>query len=151
LLVLAPELVEPVHALLDRHVIADDVVIDIAEVPVHRWWGEPAEVWSAPPVVGPPPGSVATADDLEVRRIEAGLPRFGVDVSEANFPFETPLGRLIDHKKGCYVGQEPVARVTARGSAQKQLLGPRVAGGGPAAPGSAIVVDGKPAPVGVTS
>ena len=69
---------------------------------------------------------------IETRRIEAGLPLYGTDVTDENFPFEGPLERLIDYKKGCYIGQEPVARVSARGAASQKLVGLTFAGAPPA-------------------
>jgi folate-binding protein YgfZ len=134
--------VERARAILDRHAIADDVAFEVAPLAVHRLWDGPASVWEAPPVFAPPPAPAASAEEVEVRRIEAGLPRFGVDVSEDNFPFETPLARLIDYKKGCYIGQEPIARVAARGSASKQLRGLLITGGDGAAPVGAVVAVG---------
>jgi folate-binding protein YgfZ len=142
-LVVEPDLVERTRAVLDRHAIADDVAFAVTELAVHRVWSDVDAVWTAPPVFAPPPGPVAAAAALEIRRVEAGLPRYGVDVSEDNFPFETPLARLIDYKKGCYVGQEPVARVAARGNASKQLCGLRVAGPGALAAGTAVAALGK--------
>jgi folate-binding protein YgfZ len=143
-LVLQPDLVEPTRLILERHAIADDVAFGVIELPIHRVWPDAAAVWTAPPIVAPPPAPPAAAADVEVRRVEAGMPRFGVDVGEDNFPFETPLERVIDYKKGCYVGQEPVARVAARGSASKRLCGLRVTGDGPLTRGDAIEAGGKP-------
>lgn len=138
LILCEPQLADATLEVLDRHAIADDVAFERIGGPVHRAWTDPASVWDAPPVFAPPPQPVAAADAVEVRRVEAGFPRYGVDVTDANFPFETPLSRYIDYAKGCYVGQEPVARVHARGSAQKTLRGLRVAGEGPIAPGAEV-------------
>jgi folate-binding protein YgfZ len=114
-----------------RHAIADDVTFDDVSSPLHRVWASPADVWTAPPVL-----TAATSspeDEIELRRVEGGLPRYGADVSEDYFPFEAHLDAAISHTKGCYVGQEVVARATARGHANKRLMGvkldaPRVAG-----------------------
>lgn len=133
-----PQVAEQTFEILDRHAIADDVEFDRESGPLHRIWGEPEAVWEAPPVLAPPPGPVASAEEVEVRRIEAGLPRYGVDVSADNFPFETPLVRLVDYEKGCFIGQEPVARVKARGSAQKTLRGLRVEGEGAVTAGAEV-------------
>jgi folate-binding protein YgfZ len=76
----------------------------LGEVPVAHVHGDP------------PPGVEATpADDLEVLRIEAGVPRFGVDYTTENLPQEAGLTRLVPVDKGCYVGQETVARIHFRG------------------------------------
>jgi len=140
LLLCQPGLAEATRALLERHAIADDVAFELADqLAVHRIWDSPDAVWSAPPVFAPPPGEAASADAVEVRRIEAGLPLYGVDVGDDSFPFETPLARLIDYGKGCYLGQEPVARVKARGSPSRALRGLRfLDGGGPVQRGARI-------------
>lgn len=140
LLLCQPGLAEATRALLERHAIADDVSFELAdELPVHRIWDSPDAVWSAPPVFAPLPGEPASAEAVEVRRIEAGLPLYGVDVGDDSFPFETPLARLIDYGKGCYLGQEPVARVKARGTPSRMLRGLRfLDGGGPIQRGAGI-------------
>jgi folate-binding protein YgfZ len=60
----------------------------------------------------------------EVLRIERGRPRFGVDMSDANLPGELGLEeRAVSFTKGCYVGQEPVARMHHRGHPNRHLRG----------------------------
>jgi folate-binding protein YgfZ len=60
-------------------------------------------------------------------RIEAGRPLFGVDFDETILPAETgQLSRAVSFTKGCYLGQEIVARMHARGQAAKQLVGIRM-------------------------
>jgi tRNA-modifying protein YgfZ len=128
LLLCQPGLADATVELLSRHAIADDVEFERADLPVHRVWDTPAAVWTASPVLAPPPGPPAGAEPVEVRRIEAGLPLWGVDVSEDHFPFETPLASLIDYGKGCFIGQEPLARVRARGTPNQVLRGLRLSG-----------------------
>jgi hypothetical protein len=54
----------------------------------------------------------ATADDaLDVARIRRGDPRMGVDFDAGALPAEAGLGSAIDEKKGCFLGQEAVAKV----------------------------------------
>jgi folate-binding protein YgfZ len=89
-------------------------------------------------VLAPPPGPVASADELEVARVEAGLLRYGQDVDEDTFPFETPLAAFLDYGKGCYVGQEPVFRVHAQGQGARMLRGLRVDGDGAVARGALV-------------
>lgn len=113
--------------ILSKYAIMDDVVFEPIELAVHRVWTDPAAVWSAPPVFAAP-GAPSTEAEVEIRRVEAGLPRYGVDVSDANFPFESTLASVIDYDKGCYIGQEPVHRVHARGQANKHMRGLRLAG-----------------------
>ncbi len=62
-------------------------------------------------------------DALEVLRIEAGVPRYGADVSEANVVLEAGLDDAVSYTKGCYVGQEIIARIHWRGHVAKRLAG----------------------------
>lgn len=66
------------------------------------------------------------ADVLEVTRIEAGIPKFGVDMAEDTIPLEAGIeDRAISLTKGCYVGQEIIIRVLHRGGGRvaKRLVG----------------------------
>jgi tRNA-modifying protein YgfZ len=130
LLLTQPEFRDSTLEFLEQYAMVDDVEFEPVAHPIHKVWEDPRSVWEAPPVVGPTPEPVARAEEVELRRVEAGYPRYGVDVTDKNFPFETPLDRHIDYTKGCYIGQEPVARVKARGSANKYLRGLRVEGEG---------------------
>ena len=59
---------------------------------------------------------IAGADLLETARIEAGRPRYGVDMHEDTIPLEAGIeSRAISFEKGCYVGQEVVIRILHRG------------------------------------
>ena len=133
-----PSLVAPTEEVLKKHAIIDDVVFSRAQKSMHRVWSTPASVWTAVPVMEACPAPQATEGEVEIMRVEAGWPKYGVDVSEKSFPFESPLAAFIDYEKGCYVGQEPVARVHARGGAQKFLRGIVLEGAGPAARGASI-------------
>ena len=58
----------------------------------------------------------STHDELERRRIEAGVPRWGREIDERILPAEAGLDAThVDFGKGCYPGQEPVARLHYRG------------------------------------
>ena len=63
-----------------------------------------------------------------MRRVEAGLPWLGADVSD-NFPAECRLGQLVSYDKGCFLGQEPLARMHHRGHPNWLLVGLSPAGG----------------------
>lgn len=64
-------------------------------------------------------GSSATFADL---RIEAGFPYYGVDLSDENLAQEAMrTNQAISFTKGCYLGQEPIARLNAMGHVNKQL------------------------------
>lgn len=61
---------------------------------------------------------------LETLRIEAGIPRYGLDMDESHFPMEAQLNqRAISETKGCYIGQETVARALAQGKMSRLLVG----------------------------
>jgi folate-binding protein YgfZ len=60
----------------------------------------------------------------EVLRIEAGTPRFGAEMSAETMPAEAGIvARAVDFEKGCYIGQEPVARLHYRGKPNRRLRG----------------------------
>jgi tRNA-modifying protein YgfZ len=84
----------------------------------------------------------ATAELAEIARIESGRPRYGVDMGEQNLPGELGLEqRAVSFTKGCYVGQEPVARMYHRGHPNRHLRGLRLPA--PVSPGTELSRDGK--------
>jgi folate-binding protein YgfZ len=67
---------------------------------------------------------VVIDDELyETLRIESGIPKFGVDMDETTIVPELGLDGMISYTKGCYVGQEIIARIHFRGHVAKQLAG----------------------------
>ena len=88
-------------------------------------------------------GAAAVGKDaLEVLRIEAGVPEFGVDMDEETIPLEAGIeGRAISLTKGCYVGQEIIIRVLHRGHGRvaRRLVGFSL-GPGAAVPARGAVV-----------
>jgi folate-binding protein YgfZ len=65
---------------------------------------------------------------LEMARIEAGIPRYGVDMDETNLPPETGIeSRAVSYAKGCYIGQEVIARIRTYGQVARSLRGLRLA------------------------
>jgi len=71
---------------------------------------------------------------LEVLRVERGTPRFGSDMDERTIPLEANLQRALHYQKGCYVGQEVIARATFRGHVNRHLVGLRFGEGSAPAP-----------------
>ncbi|MDM7915771.1 MAG: hypothetical protein QUU85_11000, partial [Candidatus Eisenbacteria bacterium] len=69
------------------------------------------------------------SETLERLRIEAGRPLFGKDVDGALFPMEAGLEEAVHYQKGCYVGQETIARIHFQGKVHRALLGIRFAAG----------------------
>ena len=78
----------------------------------------------------------------EVMRIERGVTKYGAEISEEVLPLEAGLDDAISMTKGCYVGQEPVARVTARGHVNKKIVGLLCAA--PVAPGDVVAAPDRP-------
>ena len=62
-------------------------------------------------------------DALESLRVEAGIPRYGTELTDAVIPLEAELEHAIDFEKGCYIGQEIVARMKYRGHPNRLLRG----------------------------
>lgn len=65
-------------------------------------------------------------ETLETLRVEAGLPRWGVDMDESTLALEVPDVMQIRVDQGCYVGQEVVARIAHRGHVNRNLRGLRM-------------------------
>lgn len=81
------------------------------------------------------------AEAAEALRIEAGVPRFHVDMDEETIPLEAGIeSRAINFNKGCYVGQEVIIRVLHRGHGRvaRKLVGIAIDGGAAPASGTAI-------------
>jgi len=67
---------------------------------------------------------------FETARIEAGIPRFGVDMDETNLPLEcgpAMRDRAVVYNKGCYIGQEVINRIHSFGHVSRELRGLRLA------------------------
>src|SRR5262245_20539853 len=63
----------------------------------------------------------------EIIRVESGRPRFGPDMGPESMPAEAGITeRAVDFEKGCYIGQEPVARLHYRGKPNRRLRGLRL-------------------------
>jgi folate-binding protein YgfZ len=68
--------------------------------------------------------AIEVSDTLyEVLRIENGIPKYGVDMDETTVVLETGLDEAVNFKKGCYIGQEIIARIHFRGHVAKKLTG----------------------------
>lgn len=84
-------------------------------------------MWDAALAARATPGGLAV---WEVARVEAGRPEWGIDMDESTIAQEANLEQLgaISFTKGCYTGQEVVARVHFRGHVNRALRGVRAAG-----------------------
>jgi folate-binding protein YgfZ len=79
-----------------------------------------SDLWEALKLAGAEPVGL---DVLDVLRIEAGLPLYGVDVDATNIVLEAGLDDTVSFTKGCYVGQEIIARIHWRGHVAKKISG----------------------------
>ena len=83
------------------------------------------------------PAATATEADAEQVRIESGIPRFGLDMDGDTIPQEAGINeRAVSFTKGCYVGQETVARLFYKGKPNRHLRGLKLAE--PVEPGAPI-------------
>jgi len=106
----APDRPRPLAELVAPYVLSSDVVLETAEadgvlVGGGRAWRLATEA---------PPGHVTVAPEaFEAWRVRRGVARFPIDLDEESLPAEAGLDRepVIDRSKGCYLGQESVAKV----------------------------------------
>jgi len=122
---------------VEREEHTSTIVFDAdAEGVPNRDYGEPAvEVLDADlePTLG--------EDELELLRIEAATPAWGKEIDEKVLPAEAGLDeRAISYTKGCYPGQEPIARLHYRGHVNRRL---RVLDVDAAEPGDEVEHEGK--------
>ena len=88
---------------------------------------------------------ICSPETLEIARVEAGTPRSGVDITTENLPQEVDRdARAISFTKGCYIGQETVARIDALGHVNKVLRLVKFAGREVPSTGVPLMAEGKP-------
>jgi aminomethyltransferase len=95
-------------------------------------------LWQAAIDAGATPVGEST---MELLRIESGLPRYGVELSQEYIPLEVGLLADISFNKGCYTGQEIIARMDTRQRLAKKMV--RLRSNEPIEPGGEIRVDGS--------
>src|ERR671911_528242 len=84
----------------------------------------------------------ATEQAAEIVRVESGRPRYGHEMGPETMPAEAGIvERAVDFEKGCYIGQEPVARLHYRGRPNRTLRGLSL--DGPAQAGSSLRLGDK--------
>lgn len=81
---------------------------------------------------------------LEAFRIEFGWPEFGRDIDPSNLPQEVGRDWAISFRKGCYLGQETVARIDSRGHVNRLLVRLRFDGAEIPSPGTPLLSQGRP-------
>jgi len=131
LLLTEPELGATVRDHLTRARIASRCEIEIEEHTSHIVFGGEAEDGAIPTADYGEPAvevldaeveSTVSAEELERLRIQAGTPAWGKEIDDRVLPAEAGLTeRAVSFTKGCYPGQEPIARLHYRGHANRGL------------------------------
>ena len=98
---------------------------------------EADRVWAALTAAGATPAGETVWEQL---RIRAGRPQPGTELTEAYNPLEAGLWHSISFEKGCYIGQETIARLNTYQGVKQQLWGIQLSA--PAEPGTPILVEG---------
>ncbi|HSD83766.1 MAG TPA: glycine cleavage T C-terminal barrel domain-containing protein [Anaerolineae bacterium] len=142
-----------VYGALANQIVARLTGADLAALPLHHWRAVPvaevevmiaradpiahggfhlifekgaqANVWQALQEAGAVPSSEAT---YQILRVEAGRPEFGHELGDEYIPLEANLWNDVSFKKGCYTGQEIIARMESRQKLAKRLVGLRFEG-----------------------
>jgi folate-binding protein YgfZ len=169
LLVQDPSQQEPIGELLSRYVLSSDVTLEdrTDEVALFAFPGlsEPpplaaGEAASTPSCLGAGLDlladmaehdrvldrlrrsfDLAGGEDVEAWRVQAGIPRFGVDGTADDLPQECGFEDAVAFGKGCYLGQEAMAKVRNLGHPRRLLV--HLQGTEPVSPGQAVQVAGK--------
>ena len=169
LLLQDPKQPKPVDKLLATYVLSSDVALEdrTESVALFAFPGRPrapdvpGAIASAPSCLGigidllvPSEGHDSVQASLrnyahvgneavEAWRIRAGLPRFGVDVFEEDLPQEGGLSSAVSFDKGCYLGQEAVAKVQNLGHPRRLVMS--LVAHGSVSPGDPVLSDGSEA------
>jgi tRNA-modifying protein YgfZ len=145
LLLTEPELGEAVRAVLLRSRFAAKCDIEPEEHTSSLVFGAaeglPGELPGTVEVIDRPVTDTVSAEELERARIEARVPAWGKELDDSILPAEAGLDEThISFTKGCYPGQEPIARLHHRGHVNRRLRTLEVESAGA---GDEIVLDGK--------
>jgi folate-binding protein YgfZ len=145
LLLTEPELGEVVRTTLLRSRFAAKCEIEPEEHTSAIVFGDaeglPGEIPGTVEVLDQAVSATVDADELERARIEAGVPAWGKELDDSILPAEAGLDEThISFTKGCYPGQEPIARLRHRGHVNRRL---RVLDVEAASPGEEIEHEGK--------
>lgn len=124
-------------ARLERYAISDDVAFEVLAETAAGWhvFGPAAEHLAGRKInrlgcegrdvsAAPPSVLMAAEADIEILRIERGVPKWGRELSEDTLPQEAGLEKsAVNFRKGCYVGQEVVSRIQSVGRVNRELAG----------------------------
>jgi len=115
-------------------------------VPRFEFWSSPTRIAQIAAELVEAGAIAASTEAVEQLRILEGTPRYGVDITERTLPQETTCigaqSPALGVDKGCYVGQEIVERIRARGNVHRALSGFLLTGALPAG-GTALVAEGE--------
>jgi tRNA-modifying protein YgfZ len=106
----------------------------------------PGGFWLGTPASDPQPAGATECSEQvgNTLRIESGWPLFGVDFDGGNLPQEVARNdQAICFRKGCYLGQETIARIDALGHVNKRLATVKFTGDEPPTPGAVLAADGQ--------
>jgi aminomethyltransferase len=115
---------------------------DNPSFPNYEIWVPTEEVERARDALVKAGGEPVHDETLETFRILCGIPKVGPDIKERILPQETGQERALNFTKGCYIGQEIVERIRARGNVHRAFMGFEIEGPAPA-PGTKIQSGGK--------
>src|SRR5437899_11698025 len=139
LLATEPGLGETLRAALTRARLASQVELESEEHASALLWED--DFAAAEEILDEPAEPTVGDEELERARIEAGVPAWGKEIDDSILPAEAGLDEThISFTKGCYPGQEPIARLHNRGHVNRRL---RVLEVDAAKPGDEIVHAGK--------
>jgi folate-binding protein YgfZ len=144
---------------LEKFIITEDVMIEDVGATLGEWLVIGDITTSAPAgaVTFPHPLGLGVIgargmketinpDALEMMRIEVAVPRWGVDMDESTIPNEAGLEkRAISYDKGCYIGQETIARIKTYGHVNRRLVQMALSGRGVPTRGDKIFAGGREA------
>jgi folate-binding protein YgfZ len=133
---LAPEVLLALPMYGQTEATSGGAVVTIARVPdmgvegFDLWTSAPGRdaLWAGIVAAGAIPGGLSAC---EISRVEAGRPEWGIDIDDTTIPQEANFDELgaISYTKGCYTGQETVARIHFRGHVNRLLRRLRLSGG----------------------
>lgn len=121
--------------LLEKYIVTEDVTIENVSASWGEWLviGKPATLPERGMSFTHPLGlglicaerqtATLTDEEVEIIRVEEGVPSWGVDMDENTIPIEAGLeARAISYTKGCYIGQETIARIKTYGHVNRRLV-----------------------------
>jgi folate-binding protein YgfZ len=115
---------------------------DNPSVPNFQIWIAPEQADSLADALRRTGAETVSEETREMFRILCGIPKIGQDIRERTLPQETGQERALSFTKGCYIGQEIVERIRARGAVHRTFIGLEIEGNIPE-PGTKIQSEGR--------